>query len=258
VHDSTDPDEILQLLQENTTLQDALENNAEDVLALFANPIRSTTELTGNIDISYGISLAAPLSFSVGNGTTQATVTFGVGYHSPTDILNEIMNALSDVGLGDAYGVYMTDGGFLQITAESDTGRARLVMQDLNAGASLANTLGIAPQTALGDDAYLNAGLGERLDAFLDGYVGTSGVIAEKIKLGGLIDDELLRISDRIDDYEYRLSLYEARLKTQFAAMEVALATFQQTSSFIESYTGVASQLSSSSSSSSSSIPISL
>jgi flagellar capping protein FliD len=48
-------------------------------------------------------------------------------------------------------------------------------------------------------------------------------------------------MSKRIDDYEYRLSLYEARLKSQFAAMEVALASFQQTSQFLQANLNAAS-----------------
>jgi len=256
VADSTDPDVILAKLNENSKLQNALQNNAEKVLELFGNPIKSTVEVVGNVDLTQGMSLAASLSFSIGNGTTQVTVNFGAGFHSSSQILSTIQNSLNQTGLGESYRVYLTDGGFLQITGESDSGRARIVIQDLNAGSSIVNKLGISTQTALGENAMMNAGYSRRLDSFFNGYVGTEGILSEKIKIGGLIDSELLRISKRIDDYEYRLSLYEARLKNQFTAMELALAAFQQTSSFLEARTGVTSQLSSSNQSGG--IPISL
>jgi flagellar capping protein FliD len=247
VDDSTDPDVIREKLEENLTLQNLLESDPESVMDLFANDEESTAEVTGNIDITYGITLAAPLSFSVGNGTTQATVTLGIGFHSSSQIRSEITNALIQVGLGDTIRVYQTDGGFLQLESTTDTGRARISIQDLGAGSGLANVLGIPSQTASGTDASANAGLSRRLDTFLDGYTGTSGVVTEKIKLGGLIDQELLRIADRIDDYEYRLDLYEARLRRQFAQMEVVLADYQSTSQLIQAYLNAAQDTSSSS-----------
>jgi len=234
VTETTDRDEILQNLQNNQTLQQALEDRGEEVLTLFASDYTSVVELTGNKDITSGISLAAPLSFSIGNGTTQATVTLGVGYHTSSQIMNDIMNSLSQVGLGSEIRVYLTDGGFLQFEAATDSGRSRISIQDLGAGSSLANSLGIASQTVIGQDATLNAGLSRRLDAFLEGYTGTNGVIRERIKTGGIIDQDLLRISRRIEDYEYRLSLYEQRLRTQFTQMEMALSTFEQTSQFLQ------------------------
>ncbi len=249
VTDSTDPDVILQKLEENRVLQNALESDAEDVLALFGNPVVSTVEVIGVVDITYGITLAAPLSFSIGNGTTQATVTFGIGFTSGSQIMSEIVNSLAQVGLGEQYRVYQTDAGFIQIISETDTERARISIQDLGAGSNLANVLGIAPQTVIGDDPIANAGLARRLDAFLDGYVGTNGIISEKIKLGGLIDRELVRLADRIDDYEYRLILYGLRLQRQFTQMEITMSLYQQTSLFLEAQLGVTSLLGSSSSS---------
>jgi len=245
VDDSTDPDTIREKLEENLTLQNLLESDPESVMNLFANETESTTEITGNVDITYGITLAAPMSFSVGNGTTQATVNFGTGFHSSSQIRSEITNALIQVGLGDTIRVYQTDGGYLQLESTTETGRARISIQDLAAGSSIANILGIPSQTASGTDASANAGLARRIDTFLDGYTGTGGVVSEKIKLGGLIDRELIRIASRIDEYEYRLSLYESRLRTQFARMEVALSDYQTTSQLLQSYLSAAQSSSS-------------
>jgi len=255
VTDSTDRDTIIEKLNTTTELQAALEDNAEEVLALFNNEMTSTTELTGNVDISYGITLAAPLSFSIGTGTTQATVSFGVGFHTAGQLVSEVTNALHEAGLGGNIRTYITDGGFLQFVGESEAGRARLSIQDLGAGSSLANTLGIASQTSVGDEASLNAGLSNRLDSFLDAYTGTTGFIKQKITQGGLIDQEILRIGARIDDYEYRLSQYEDRLRAQFVQMELALANYDTTSQLLQSYLNSAQ---SSSSSSGGGVPLSL
>jgi len=144
------------------------------------------------------------------------------------------MNSLAQAGLGDTIRVYQTSGGYLQLVATTKSGTAKISVQDLGGGTRLADALGISSQVVSGTDASRNAGLARRLDVFLDGYVGRGGVINEKVRLGGVIDQELLSISRRIEEYEYRLSLYEARLRNQFAQMEVALALFQQTSQFIE------------------------
>jgi len=240
VADTTDPDTILERLQNNLTLQQTLEDDPQAILDLFSNEMTSRTEITGNINISAGVSLAAPLSFTVGNGTVQATVTLSPGYHTSSQVRSQIANSLSQVGLGNEILVYQTDGGYLQLVSTASSGRARISIQDLGAGESLANKLGIASQTSFGEEATRNAGLARRLDAFLDGYTGTEGVVSEKIKLGGLIDQDLLRIVKRIDDYEYRLSLYEARLRRQFTDMEIALTLFDQTSQFLQARLGAA------------------
>ncbi len=253
VYDTTDRDEILSRLEGNATLQHALEDDAEEVLAIFGNEEKSTVTLTGSVDISLGITLTAPMSFSIGNGAIQATVELDAGFHPAGQVISEITNSLAQVGMGGAIRTYITDGGFLQFVGESESGRARISIQDLGGGSGIANVLGIASQTTSGDEAYLNAGLGRRLDTFLDGYSGSQGLIQQKIRLGGLIDQELLRISDRIDDYEYRISLYENRLRRQFAAMEVALAQFETTSQFLSAQLAA----SSSNSSSGGGIPIS-
>ncbi len=234
VADTTDPDIILQKLQENQTLQQALEERPDEILALFSNKMESEVTVTGNVDFTYGITLAAPLNFSIGDGANQATISFEVGFHTSSQIISEILNSLSQAGLAGTFRVYQTSGGYLQIVAETESGKARMTIQDLGGGAGLANSLGIAPQTAVGEEASVNAGLSYRLDSLLDGYTGTDGIIREKIKVGGIIDQEVLRIGRRIDDYEYRLSLYEARLRSQFVQMEVALALWEQTSQFLE------------------------
>jgi flagellar hook-associated protein 2 len=248
VDDTTDPDKILQKLQDNMTLQTALEDRPDQVFNLFATDMTSTVQAVGDIDVSSGVTLATPLSFSVGNGVTQATLTLSAGYHAASSIISDITNHLSQVGLSGEVRAYLTDGGFLQLVASTSSGRARISIQELSGGGSLANVLGIGSQTTTGQDASLNAGLSRRLDTFLDGYSGSQGIINEKIKLGGLIDQQLVRFGNQITDYEYRLSLYETRLRSQFAAMEVALAQFQQTSQFLTARLGAASTGTSSSS----------
>jgi flagellar capping protein FliD len=233
VDDTTNADTILTKLTENTALQNALSDTPEEVFNLFSSAMTSSTQIVGNVNIASGIALSTPMTFSVGNGTTQATVTFSTGYHSASSILSDISNALGGVGLSGQIQPYLTDGGFLRLASTVTSGKPRLSIQDLGSGGNMANVLGIASQTSTGTNASANAGLSRRLDSFLSGYVGNNGIINDKIKTGGLIDQDLTRILQRITDYEYQLTQYETRLRAEFTAMEVALAQFQTTSSFL-------------------------
>jgi flagellar capping protein FliD len=258
VDQSTDPDDILQKLNDNSTLQDALANNAQDVADIFGSAMTSDVEVIGNVNINAGITLAAPLNFSIGDGRTQATVTLGTGYHSASSVLSSITNALAAQGLGDEIRSYITDGGFLRFVSSVTTGQPKLSIQDVGTGSNLATVLGVGSQTATGKDASSEAGLSRRLDALLTGFVGTDGIIRQKIMAGGLIDQDLSRINKTIDDYEYRLSLYQTRLQNQFSAMEVALAQFQTTSQFLTDRANAESGSTGTSSSSSSLTSLSL
>ncbi len=234
VKDSVDPDVILSELENNYTLQSALENRADEVFAMFGNEMSSETVITGDVDITVGITLGSEMTFTVGNGTTQATVNFTSGFHSSSQIFSTIQNAIGIAGLANDIRVFQGVGGGLQFESSVETGRARISIQDPGGAERISNVFGIGSQTVVGSEAINNAGLSRRLDAFLDGYTGTYGILRQKIRTGGLIDQELLRIGKRMDDYEYRLSLYELRLRRQFASMEVALASFEQTSQFLE------------------------
>lgn len=251
VADSTDPDEIMQKLESNTTLQNALLNKADEVQNLFMADQKSTATATGNIDLSLGVALGEDLVFTISNGNATATVTLDAGFTPASKIISEITNALSQVGLAGIIDVDQTDGGFLELTSETGTGRARLIIQDVS-GEGIANTIGIGSQSVTGTNAADNAGLARRLDNLMDAYSGIQGVINEKIKLGGFIDQELIRIAKRIDDMQYRLDLYQQRLQREFAQMEVSLTLFSQTSSFLTSRLNAAQALSQSSNSSTS------
>jgi len=241
VTDSTDPELILQRLEENHTLQQALENDPEEVLALFGNDVSSEVTITGTKDLTYGITLADTMTFSLNDGTNQATVEFEPGFYPASQVISTITNSLAVAGFASSIRVYMTTGGFLQLVGETESGRARVSIQDLGGGENIANVLGMASQSATGVDALQNAGYARRLDAFFDGYTGTGGLIREKIRSGGLIDSELLRLASRIDDYEYRLELYEARLRSQFVAMELAMSQWETTSAFLAQQMGTSS-----------------
>jgi len=241
VADSTDPDLILQRLEENYTLQNMLNNNPEDVLSLFSNEVESSVTVTGNIDLTYGMTLTDSMSFSISDGVNTAVVNFDAGFIPASDVISTITNSLALEGFDSEIRVYMTDGGYLQLISTTDTGRSRLSIQDLGGGQNIANTLGIPSQTLTGDRALMNGGIARRLDSFMSGYTSTGGIIHDKIKSGGLFDRQLLRIADRIEDYEYRLEQYEARLRAQFVRMEIALAQWSSTSQFVASHFGASS-----------------
>lgn len=95
----------------------------------------------------------------------------------------------------------------------------------------------------------MSTALAENWDDVLEMLTGTTGlfgVLATQIDAdidpdSGLIqpridsiDDNILDINERIEDAERRLTMYEEVLKSQFLAMETAMAKYSSTQSYLE------------------------
>jgi hypothetical protein len=107
VTDSTDPDVILQKLEENQALQNALETDPEEVLSLFGNDVESEVTVTGTTDIHLGITLSQGMSFSLSDGIHTATVEFDAGFHTGSNVMSAITNAMAVAGFNNSIRVYI-------------------------------------------------------------------------------------------------------------------------------------------------------
>jgi flagellar hook-associated protein 2 len=75
-----------------------------------------------------------------------------------------------------------------------------------------------------------NDGLLARLNSVLNTYTGSGGLIDNRNQ--GL-DGQIRSLDQRIDSYEYRLTLIEERYRRQFSALDGLLGQLQGTSSFL-------------------------
>ena len=73
-------------------------------------------------------------------------------------------------------------------------------------------------------------GIADRLFEFLDGITSTSGFLNSRAKSSGSIDNQIRTLNDRIDSAERRVALKEARLRAQFANLELIISTLQSQS----------------------------
>jgi len=236
---TTDRDTILDRVTNNTSVKDYILSKADEVYGLFASEYTSSTYVQGNLDLTSGSTLNGPLRFRIGDGTTYATVELTSGYKTQSQILSAINGALNTAGLISIMQASVTTQGYLRIDSSVDSGRARIHVVDLNAGAQLDESLGLNSGNTYGNSARTNAGLARRIDADLGNFTGYQGFINERIRSGGILDRRLLDIAKGISDMEDRLSDYETSLRRTYANMELALSRFQTTSQYIAQRTAL-------------------
>ena len=85
-----------------------------------------------------------------------------------------------------------------------------------------------------GDDGE-DDGLARQLDALMEDYIESGGILDRLITTGGTIDDEIETLDDRIDRLEKRLDSEEERYWSQFTRMEQELARLSESSSALSS-----------------------
>ena len=82
-------------------------------------------------------------------------------------------------------------------------------------------------------DLVIDSGVGYEMDSFLNPYIQSGGILANKIRqLDGNIDDT----KDDIDDYKEYLADYEADLKRKYGSMEGMLNQLESTSSSLDTF----------------------
>jgi flagellar hook-associated protein 2 len=73
-------------------------------------------------------------------------------------------------------------------------------------------------------------GVGDLFEDYLEDATSFQGFLNERIRGGGIIDDQIESFNTRIDNLERRVAATEARLRRQFSRLEVLSSTYQQQS----------------------------
>jgi flagellar hook-associated protein 2 len=254
-------------IQTANTLQDFLNAVAgafnNEVTAELVNGKLQVTENTAGAS-----SLAATITYN-GGGTLNfgakdsAASTEGrneIAVTASNDGSDQLVLTHDDYGSGSGFTVeegaggdltalgLPNAGGFATITAgldvagtingETATGSGRLLTGDTDN----ANTDGLRLQvnpsvTGAQGTVTVSLGIGELMDRLMDGLRDTlDGTITNKLEA---FDTESDVLQDRISRIEERLARFEARLKSQFLAMEQAMAQIQSQGNFLLSQLGV-------------------
>ena len=128
-------------------------------------------------------------------------------------IADPAMNQLLEIGISTGKA---TSGG----ATSNDAKIGKLTIDDAALDAALANPTKV--RELLG--ASGKPGFAQRIESLLEAEAGTSGVLAERLKVNS---SEQKRVKDRISTIEQRITVQEKRLREQFTAMEKALSLSQ-------------------------------
>jgi flagellar hook-associated protein 2 len=231
-----DKDELKQLIQDNTQLQDQIANHSDDLYKLFASALKSEFTQHSNINLSSGINLAAPLRFTIGNGTSTATVEFTAGAHSQSAVQNTINQQLLNAGLSSTMLAYFDSQSQLNLRVSSTTDQARLQIQDLSSGVSnLLNSLGWTSGLFLGPDLTSTGGVAQRSRGYISDITGIGGLVELRVKQGGTFDQQIQVFNDEIARGEDYITQYTQNLRNKFGRLETQLSRLQNQSSALTS-----------------------
>jgi flagellar capping protein FliD len=250
---TTDKDQLTQLMQDNTTLQDEITNHSDDLFQLFAAALNSQVTRTGNVNLANGVNLASPLRFTIGDGTKTATINLSAGVHSQSDIQNTINQQLLNAGLSNNMLAFFDAQNQLNLRSSSTTDQVRLQIQDQSPGIStLLNSLGWSSGLFLGPDITETGGIAQRSRGYISDITGIDGLVESRIKQGGSFDQEIQVYNDEIQRGEDYISQYTQQLRNKFANLETQLSQLQSQSAALTSALGQSSSGTVGSSSSSS------
>ena len=82
-------------------------------------------------------------------------------------------------------------------------------------------------------DLVIDSGVGYEMDRFLNPYIQTGGILANKTSI---IDGNMDRTNDDIDDYKEYLSDYESDLKRKYGTMESMLNQLESSSNALDGF----------------------
>jgi flagellar capping protein FliD len=248
VADSTDYDEILEVLQDNETLKKRLEEDDHSVYKLFAQRANSEVQVKGTSVFEESTALANDIVFQISDGTTSTEITLPSGTSNPNEILSTITNRLNSAGLTELEASFDTTG-HLRFDTTTDVGRAYLRIFDLTDTAetdSLSSRFGITGGSFIGEDADRTAGVAEKSYSVLRDSTSLSGFISQKASYGGTysqgsIFDEIVALQEHILQIEERVAQREESLRKQYAAMESSLTRLQEQQSALSQLGAAAS-----------------
>ncbi|MEO7995434.1 MAG: hypothetical protein ABI743_13640, partial [bacterium] len=205
---------------------------------LFGNPHESTRTIAGTVNINFGITVTSRLRFAIGDGINSGVATLEAGNHTNAEVINAFQAAINDAGLTNKIKVKFNSAGRVELTRTETSGKARIVLQDLNGGDSLSALVGVSSGTYDGPDARSASGVARRIEVALKDYTGLNGLINSQVTTGGVLDDRLAALSKALTTAEEQLAEFEARTRSAFVQTEKALAKFQSTSQFIQQRLG--------------------
>ncbi|MEP0814207.1 MAG: flagellar filament capping protein FliD [bacterium] len=232
---TTDEETIRSLVQANSLLQDAIENNSDDLFTLFSNSLSSKAEVSGTKNLVAGVSLSNPLQFTIGDGVSTASVTIPAGYSTMNQVGGYIGSALAAAGLSGITSKFGFGYNLILESSKTDGSRAQIQINDFSEGPQgILDALGLASGTFLGGDPLVSGGVSTRTRNFIDLSTRVGGILFERTRTGGSFDRQIENLSGAIERGEAALVQYELRLRRQFAAMERALTEFQGQSQFLQ------------------------
>lgn len=259
ISDSTDPEEILTKLKDNSTLLLALRSNENEMYSLFASRAYAgsgKSVVAGNTIPKAGLTIPSgggSLRFRVGDGTHRsAIVSFDEGR---TYTYEEILEMLDDAGLqietgdrlADISGVSASIGGTGALSfgvLDTTSTSASVWFEDLSTGTNtLATILGIVIASN-GD------GVAQTFDQTIGRAVRSDGVLGVRTKAGGSFDAQIDSLDTRIAAWARRVAQKEADLNALYTRMETQLSKIQTMGNAISQ---ISSSLTTSSNSNSSS-----
>jgi flagellar capping protein FliD len=246
---STDKDTLKQLIADNSSLQDAINNRDEDLYTLFSNVLESRITHTGAVNLNDGTALATGLDFSISDGTTTSTIHFNSGIISKTSILNTINTQLNASGLSSSMLAFYDSQNQLNLRMTKSNVQSILQIYDMSNGVdSLLEKLGWSSGNYLGPDPSITGGAAMRSREYIRDITSSTGIITERTKTDGSFDRIISTYDTTITRMEENLAEYEQSLRDKFARLETNLSSLQSQSKALEA--AIAQQQAQSSSSS--------
>ncbi len=237
VYATSDRDTLQSLIEGNTDLMDAIENNQDGLYDLFAGMLTSQVTLGGSRDLSSGMTVAGgTLSFTLSNGSITTEVEFTTGNYTQSQILNRINQQIGSAGLSSHMFAFFDSFNQLNIRAGTEGTQSILQILDTSTGStSLLSLLGLQSGNYRGSDPSVSGGVARRVRVYIDSITSVDGIVMERIKSGGSYDRQIVQYDDTIDRMEEYLADYEQRLRDKFSRLEVSISNFQSQQSALES-----------------------
>jgi flagellar capping protein FliD len=233
--DSVDRDKILQAIEENSTLMDALTNHSDELYKLFGTTYKSRVSVVGTKSLS-NVHLSGVLRFAIGSEGKWASIYMAPGFYTAGDVVNIINSELARSEI-ESVRAYLDASNHIVTSGETEEGKAQFEIRELNDSLSLSETLGLPSGGWEGEDVSEKTGLARRLESYLNDETGIRGVMYQYVKPGGLIDMRLDALQQSIDMRNDWLSEEEERLRRMFINMEMWLGQYKSISAFIQQRT---------------------
>jgi flagellar capping protein FliD len=143
--------------------------------------------------------------------------------------LGNVLNDLAEIGIypGSIGGFDDSKEGYLLLAPTGEDDYEETIRDYLSSDTDLMEALtnnadkvydlfAVEGTSDTGEDT----GIARQLDSLLGSYIDSEGILDEKVTSGGSLEEEISRLSDRIETEEERLKRLEERLWAQFTAME--------------------------------------